>query len=688
MGGVAAVSAAVACQAIVGVEERTVDPIAAGCSLPQNGSISLKVANFVPSDETVDFCVRPSGAEWGRPIFRGGGNACPTGLSFGQMTADFKISSARVDIKTVPAGSTCKAAAISERTGVDLTGEAVNVIARTGNATVGESFVAFSETTTPPGVGKLKLRFGNFMPGGPALRIGSSAEGRPPTNVQPLFIEQAIAYGELTTKDTKATAVAAFDPDGYMNLSAIDWNVGLVPQSSTRAEIAMTLKRLASARSLFAIGDPKNPFFPPRAVVCQDALRDESGLLTTCTLSPLGTITADVWNAGLYGAFALYENERRPFVLDGIAKRNSDLFCITEVYRKSDRDAIIEQAKANGWNSAVSVDTDLDSKAADPTLPNGETPPENTNPGCGGVAQQDIDAAYQCMIANCSTTGTADGVLQGGSACLSEKCAGPMATLLYGDYSQRRCFNCVLVNALSYETHAAAKEACLTDPRPQFAFKGSVANFMLSRFPIKAQETIVLPSTYWRRAVHYAQVEIEAGKTLDTYCAQLTPSLRTLMPYTGAYAGGDESEEAWHKEALVQLDKVIAYVKKKSGDRPAIVLGDWVASKAGTDASGAVAYNDLNPQVHTTLEAAFKLAVARNHTPACTRCPNGQNPLNGETTLLWSTRPYLHNFKGEAPVQGNEIFFKDLAVPVAALPGGKGPRSDQFGFSAQIARPE
>jgi len=670
------------CQVVAGVEQRSVDPIHGGCILPTEGDAHIRFANLVPNDAPVDICVRSSGGEFGRPVLRGGGSACPNGFSYPQVGAKFSVRSGKIDLKVIPAGKTCSAAALSTIDGVPVASGTSVAIVRAGNEKLGEALHAYPEATTAAGSGRSKFRVIHASPGTGPLDVGVTTAARPPTELKTPLFATPIAYGEATTATSKPLFGNA-TPDGYLEVPGTTINLGAAATGTTRATIVTPVPGAEAGRTIFFIGDPSKPYFPVRALLCEEAAND-GPLLTRCVPSPLGTISVDAFNAYLYGPFAYDEEVRRPYVLDAIAKRDADLMCITAISRKSDRDALIAKAAAEGtFAYSITAESNLDTPATDPRDQSGATPKPYDVPACGGTNDPAaVDAALSCLMSKCSTTGTPDGIVKGGSDCISSSCAAQFIPLIAGDQNQKRCFNCLVISALSDETHAETRATCTTDVRDYKAFKGQTSSMVLSRYPLSDVETFYLPATSYQRVVHYAKVAIERDKTIDFFCSELTAAFGALVPYHGYYAP-DSSQDPWFQEQAHQANRVIEYVKRKAGERPAIITGEWATSLGYTSPDGTIKIDDQNGAVIALLDRTFIPALPPGFTPRCTECAAPANRYNTDLNV-WQFHTYLANMPATSAV-GAGLFFTDAVVPLPS--GEKGPLSDRWGFEVQVMRP-
>ncbi len=665
------------CQLVAGIEDRKVDPLPSGCALPTVGEGRIRLANLVPQDAHADFCVRATGAAYVRPILRDGGRDCPNGYAYADVSAPFAVPVGRIDVKAIPAGSTCAAPALSEAIAIDVGADLVVTVARIGASVGPEQIVGLAETTPANGA-ETKIRLVHAAGNVPSIYVGAAKDPRLPTDVAGRLVADAVPFGKAIAPQSHAT-VGSIDPHGYVILPPTDYDLGVAADGATKALLVAHFSRTSTARTLFAIGDVNSPSYPVRGLVCAD--ENPNGIATVCTLTALATLSVDMFNAGLYGANAVDESARRPVIFDQLSKRTSDLICLTEVGRKADRDALIATAKI-AYPYAVTATTDLNTQPTDPTDQNGRTPAVPTIPPCKGpVDPQLVDDAYQCMVDKCdSKLGDPAGVLAGGSDCISSKCASKFIPLLDGDRNHARCFGCIIVNATSYTSFADSKNNCNTDAHNPYNFAGETPSMILSRYPLSNPDVYVLPSWLYRRSVLFAKVELEQGTSVDFYCAQLSsPLLDALLPYAGDYSNGNDAT-GYDVEQLLQVKRTIDYVKTKSAGRPAILAGDWHASEM----QASPVLDDLNPEVFKTLRAAFTEALPSGYQRSCTYCPLAQNAYNGDKSYAWLDA-FLYGFPDRATTDA-AIFFDQRTV---TLSDGttKGNLSQTFGFNVRVIRP-
>lgn len=673
-----AFTAGTACQVIAGVEDRAIDPIPEGCTLPTVGDATIRFGNLVPSEEPVDVCVRQSGGDYGRPVLRGGGRACPTGFGYPKMSAPFAVPSGKIDVKVVKGGSTCKTAALAETTGIEIPKGSATTVVRMGNAAVGEQVKAFRETTERASSGNQLIRLAHAIPGYESLDFGITEQSRLPTDLSSPLLSAPLPYG--TTTIGSSSPLGKVDENGYLTIPGASLNFAAAPAGQKRAVLLASLAGTEGGRTIWAIGDPAKPFLPIRALTCSEG--DVVGLETACVQSQLSTLSFDIFNAQLYGPFALHEAERRPHIVEAIGKRASDAMCITGLSRQSDKDALIQQGKDKGnYPYAVDFKATPDTKATDPRDQSGNTPPDWTTPPCDESVRDKAEAALSCIVANCSSTKTEDGIFVGDSSCLTTNCAAQIIPFLSDDKQTARCMNCLAISPLTDEPLSSVRTHCMEEPREYKHFNGGTSSIVLSRFPIAKQETYVLPSTSYQRVVHYAQLEIEQDKYLDYYCAELTAAFGSLLAYPGHYAP-DATIDKWFQEERHQATRIVEWIKTHSGSNPAVISGEWASSREHKDGEGNLVVDGQNPEVFDILEGAFTLALPPDYVPRCTECKSPVNPYNGDKNI-WQLKTYVYNMSETSGVEAS-VLWTDFPVTIGDQ---KYPLSDRFLFNTQVLRP-
>jgi hypothetical protein len=705
------------CQLVAGVETRNVDPILPGCTLPTEGTGQLRIANLVPSANNADFCIRTSGQAYKRPILRDGGSACPAGFAYEKVSAIFSVPAGNIDVEAIPSGSTCSATPLSHIENVAVpAGPTPVTILRIGGAKTPERLVASSETT-PATTSVAKLRFFNANAGSMPLFFGVAMGERLPTTLVSHLVQDGFPFGQGFTPQTKPI-VGMMDANGYLTLPNATFIIGEGPDDQHPLAV-QTLMQGNSRHSFYAIGDnDSSAQYPSRALYCDDdpSATSDKIFANGCTETSLATLSVDVFNAQLYGGGSPWELARKPYIFDAIANRPSDLQCLVELDDKADRDQVISKA-VTSFPYSVTFDSDLGTQPTDPADQKGNVPSPPAEAACGpAVDQSAFMGLTNCLEQNCANPMGASGILafsQGStpSDCISKFCTSAILPLYSGDSNAANCMDCIITNTVSLYPYSQTVSTCGTDMRAPYAFQGQTPSMILSRFPIVSSQTYVLPSSYWRRVVHRAVVQLEVNKTVDFYCAQLqSTGNASVLPYAGNYGDGLNSQTdslgAYLNEQKFEMQRVMDWIRKQSGSSPAILAIDTHASKAwppstgdaGTstvDGGGGQILTDLSREIYDQYLDAdpmhFQHAVPSGWVATgCVECPAtpspyGSNPYNGNTQPLQWLDVYVYNYPGGTPATDVNIFANQPVVP---LPDGSmGMLSATFGYNVHVIRP-
>ncbi len=415
-----------------------------------------------------------------------------------------------------------------------------------------------------------------------------------------------------------------------------------------------------------------------------------SGLLTSCSddePDPPATnvYTIDTFNVALAGSFVPYEAERTDPVTEAVASMETDILCVQEAWRGSDKDRI-EAASKKRFPYTVRFEHGFETPLDDPEDQTGSIPPANTTPPCAGDTQALFEEVMQCLVDNCSTIpGSVDGKAVS-ATCAEEACFIQAAQLLTGDEQARRCYGCA-VTSLPEDSFGVIRDKCTTKPNASLAFDGQSGVMILSKYPLVEAEDWVLPGTWNRRVILRATAKLPNGVDLDVYCNHLTAVFfGPAFPYTGEYGEGEVGPEGWAAEQKLQVEKLIAYVSKHSAGRRAVVLGDFntgheyrVDDRMVMRAEGEEAIG--------LLESHYEEALVADYVPACTFCSS--NPLTG-LTKEWESAWVDHIFLQGIPKEAVISSIRTLEEEVVMVETGetseelKVPVSDHYGMRTTL----
>jgi hypothetical protein len=302
-----------------------------------------------------------------------------------------------------------------------------------------------------------------------------------------------------------------------------------------------------------------------------------------------------------------------------------------------------------------------------------------------------MQAAIDCTAKNCAADpGNPNSTIaRDHTNCLSRKCTKDYMVLLSSSLApDKRCYTCLVMQLLSFETIADTATFCGTDPNPQFAFRGASPEVMLSKYPLSDTRAYVLPSFLYRRAVLGAKANIGTEgepELVNVFCSQFSHVHGSMLPYTGPYGaamtvdGIGEPLTGWASEQYLQAQRSIAWIKSRVVDNGlAIIAGDLASGD--TDAPDLA---EFNPATVRLFRATFPEAVPAGYQPACTCCAVPENPYGGSTSF-W----LAHIFTGRTMgvLSANRILTERNAVGLPEEPT-QGPVSDHYGFRSVIFDP-
>lgn len=381
--------------------------------------------------------------------------------------------------------------------------------------------------------------------------------------------------------------------------------------------------------------------------------------------SAAATLVVETFGTNLFGADGAYETERRPAILAAIAASDADVLCLTDVVRDEDKSAIADAAKA-GFPHSFWVKHAAKDVAPDETLEDGSIPILPTSPPCATKAQRTaLEAGIACAEMQCSSIPSDPTGHVTELDCVAAQCASPLLPLIAGTADDRRCGSCFEANLTSYKSWSEIATRCEDDADAGFVFDGQTDVLLLSRRPLEAPESVVLPSSLFRREI--LRAHHPAG--LDVYCLHLqTVFLGPLVVYPGPWAPGLAGQAAWAAENHLQASKLLAVVAAKTGTAPAVLLGNFESSVAASrNGVELVSANGGAGTLALLTPTPFLEGVAPDYVPACTECP--ENVLAAIAAPgMWTEHVLLSGLPGAA-VHATTRGFLDVRVPVATASG-------------------
>ncbi len=311
------------------------------------------------------------------------------------------------------------------------------------------------------------------------------------------------------------------------------------------------------------------------------------------------------YNAGLANTFVKYSKNRVPKVSEGLAKLDSDVICLQEVWAKKDRNKITKDLKKQYPHSFFMKIKQTRSKKV---------------PTCQVKELFGEEKFVQCMRDNCSGLSGDDF-----TSCIIKDCGKALENL---KNSNREC-----AQGLMAQVGKGTIKSLLTVLNPfypagQFTYKGSTGLLLLSKIPFTKKSVLDFSaiSSLTRRAV--LQVEVEKNnQNHKISCTHLTANLDGTAPYAGTFAN-------WEEENLAQVDLLLE--QEKNNESATYLLGDFNCSIKDDSADVEA---DFEKSCHKFTDAGFSDPVAEQN-PGCTYCRDnnlvneGNDPKGFDNLLL------------------------------------------------------
>ena len=609
-------------------------PIDTSCNLPPPGTASLRLGNFIPSLDRVDFCIKPSDEptfDGVLPTIASWGGGCQVGLGYRDLTAVFGTETGVFDIVAVRVDETTKPEAACAGTPIASASQVVVQegmflgLLLFGDAPSNAVLKGLPETR--PSSNDSAIRFVHGLVGTANLDCSLTLSSELPVELSAKGFED-VPFASITP-NIGPSDIGTIDDNGYtrFQLSGASATFGVAPTGTLDAfAIEANKYDRGVSYTIFALGRMNDNRFPPEVYICDEQKTD--GILARCGGLAID-LRVDTLNAQLAGPYGPYDAERTTKMVETINGLETDALCLHEVWAKANRDMIIAGTTGQFPNSAT-FPADYDTVVDDPTDINGDTPPAFDQAPCVGDDAVLLDTIVDCLKANCfepKNNETQGKPPAGVANCMTTQCLADIWPLISGTPEQKRCYACMFNGVASYATPATMREDCTTNPAARFVYGGDTATAVLSRFPIVNAESRVIASTDWRVNIIRAPLKLPNDAIVDLYCTQLTtPADGTARPYTGQYGNGKVGLAAWQEELYLQAQKLVNWVNEKStsAGRMAVISGSFYSGPEYFDGQSQI-LESISVQAYDTLTAAFPFAAPPSYVPSCTFCSD--NPI-------------------------------------------------------------
>lgn len=659
------------------------------CELPREGDAFLRVGVLVPSSASYDFCIKPAGSssfDDVQPLLASGGEGCPDGLLFKDLTIAFRVESATYDVRMVAGDAQDCSKPIADLQDVMAVGNQVTTVLAFSDPS--DAIFLRDLPESKPAFNRTQVRFVHALVGQDELDCGATNSNRLPASILTAIFRN-VAFG--TAAPAGSSEVGKIDDNGYFLYSTAGGTLsfGIAEPGSVDA-LATLMPRFAlnSSSSLFAVGRSGDASAPPALWSCDEGATSD-GILAACG-DPLD-VPVEVYSTQLTDLFTPLYRARIGPVLDAVAHASADVLCVNEARSPEVLQAILDATKETYPHREYSLGlSPSDSYLADRK---GSVPEPYATGACAGDSEALLSNLMDCIEAKCTTddgTGhhfTDDG--NAGAGCVSTWCLGSVLPLL-GTDEGKACWMCALTQMAGEETTEWIRQACVDDPQARFAYRGSLGIAVLSKYPMGEASSFLLPSTGWQRGLMRVPIDLPNGAALDVYCGDLTlPVSGPVFPYVGHYGGEAEDDARWVSEQLLQAERVVQIINDHTTSGMRVVLASTTYAGPAYKQDAKQILVEQSPEVFELLSKTFAPLVPPDYVPSCTQCVN--NPVLKEfdsedypVADAWTTHLLGRGFSKSA-VKSTTVTFTEASYEVTVADNVRMiPPSSQYGLRSVL----
>lgn len=302
------------------------------------------------------------------------------------------------------------------------------------------------------------------------------------------------------------------------------------------------------------------------------------------------------FNAGLAPGVVPLSTPRVATVAEEIANfREVGVMCLQELWTQESRDAVIRALKLPA-EQVYYVDT---SGQGDDLS------------GVNVCRKGQIAPLVSCAKRACD--GWPD---EEHARCALESCGDEIVDLYM--HGGEDCLNC-LVSSVGMSIDATATSCTTPDHGISHSYGGQNGVMLVSRWPLKNREAVLLPSSIANREALFATIELEGREPVELACTHVSTWNR--LPPSERGPDGAKLFDDWDEEMIAQIEIVSKKLRERAGRRVQVFLGDMNAGPAIGDRIKASA-----PKVWRRIRAlGFESPAAAAAYPFCSTC--GGNTL-------------------------------------------------------------
>ncbi len=317
------------------------------------------------------------------------------------------------------------------------------------------------------------------------------------------------------------------------------------------------------------------------------------------TAASAETFKASAYNLGLAQGFVAYAEERLKPLQQELKNGDADLYCLSEVWAKKDRDFLVTSLKKDFPFAHFEEIEQTFSR---------------NRPSCKITDLFGKGKFASCVLKECKDLDDSEF-----TQCVTKSC-GPALRALQGD--KRQCAQALMAQVGNSTVRSLIRVLNPLKRAGLFAYGGGNGLLLLSKKPMTEKGLVDLTaiSTLNRRGALKAVV---AEK--QVYCAHLSANLDETAPYTGVF-------ENWEEENFQQTKRLLDEAEKST--KPTLMMGDFNCS---FDLPSEGIQGDFEKSCLLFRERGFDQFYL-DQSPQCTFCSSNsliaENPNEGGDFLI------------------------------------------------------
>jgi endonuclease/exonuclease/phosphatase family metal-dependent hydrolase len=186
--------------------------------------------------------------------------------------------------------------------------------------------------------------------------------------------------------------------------------------------------------------------------------------------------------------------------------------------------------------------------------------------------------------------------------------------------SGENCLNC-LIASVGAGIDDTVRACSIPGHGLTHAYGGQNGQLLVSRFPLKDKESILLPSSIANRVGLFATIELAGHESIEVAC--MHAATMNEVPPSHHGEDGKRMFSGWHDEMEAQIDIVSKRLKERAGGRPQLLMGDL---NTGPELKHGITAAESHVWSHI-LSLGFSSPAAEADDPFCSVCDDNSQRL-------------------------------------------------------------